>query len=124
MFTSVYKEVSDEIYPYTNVLPEPAWWIDSSVFPTFEDVQTHHQVGHYESDECRITIGKKEHFDELPFRLEGGFQDATLALIQEKTSTSSCQAIHQHDKVLEFYNDDVVCTLWIDKNSSLREISI
>ena len=68
-------------------------------------------------------MGRAAHFADLPFKLSGGFTDATLAFIEEQNATSKCREMLWHEHMLEFYNDETVCILWFEKNTSLREIS-
>lgn len=122
VFHLPHKELSDQTFPYINYLSEPVWLFNSSLFPEY--------AGWYAGrprragkDNCVVVMGRAAHFSDLPFKLSGGFTDATLAFIEEQNATSKCREMLWHEHMLEFYNDETVCILWFEKNTSLREIS-
>lgn len=123
IFLSPHKELSDSTFPYINYLSESTWWFNREVFPEYLGLDPV-QADHFGKDDCVIVLGKIQHFPNLPFHLDWGFTDATLAVTQNKTDSSKCKELLGHEWTLEFYNDEVVCTLWFDQNTSLKSIAI
>ena len=122
VFHVPHKELSDQTFPYINYLSEPVWLSNSSLFPEYAGWYAG-RPGRAGKDNCVIVMGRAAHFSDLPFKLSGGFADATLAFIEEQNATSKCREMLWHEHMLEFYNDETVCILWFEKNTSLREIS-
>ena len=123
VFISSYKELSSMTIPYMNYLEEPVWWINKQVFPQYLGVDPK-LAEHYGKEDCIVVVGKAEHFSDLPFVFKGKASQALIALTQNKTKLSKCKELLGHERTIEFYTDKDLCTLWLDKNTTLTALEI
>lgn len=106
-------------YRYVNHLKEQVYrrpW--SFSYPDDYDLAEEH---------CYIELGTMKDFPELSFCLGSGFEDAVLAVTQERGSGSACRDLSgwiAHDQRMKILTKQRDCDLGLNSKAKLLEISM
>lgn len=116
---SEYPEITDKRYPFENLTTTPLKWHPRyNLFPWDSYNLEGEQVwDEYGSKECKIRIWYTKDFPELPFELKGNFENAIVAITQDRLPWA-CKKRLKADFALEVYHGNQLCVIRIESPSS------